>query len=671
MSAKPEDAAASRRDLANAIRALSMDAVQKANSGHPGAPMGMADIAEVLWNDYLQHNPANPSWSNRDRFVLSNGHGSMLVYSLLHLAGYELSIDDLKSFRQLHSKTPGHPEYGYAPGVETTTGPLGQGITNAVGMAIAEKALAGQFNQKGHDIVDHHTYVFMGDGCLMEGISHEACSLASTLGLGKLIAFWDDNGISIDGHVDGWFTDDTPKRFEAYGWHVIAGVDGHDPDTITKAIDMAKSITDKPTLICCKTTIGFGSPNKAGSHACHGAPLGDEEINLTKAALGWDHGAFEIPANIYTGWDAKDSGAKAEAAWNKTFSAYKKDYPQLAAEFERRMNGELPARWEADATKFVNGVNAEAKTTATRHSSLAAIEGFTKILPEIFGGSADLGCSNMTEWSGYKPMRADKPEANYINYGVREFGMSAIMNGMALHGGFIPFGATFLMFSEYARNALRMAALMKVQSIFVYTHDSIGLGEDGPTHQPIEQIATLRMIPNMSVWRPCDAVESAVCWRLALEKKDGPSSLIFSRQNLKHQNRTHEQLTNIARGGYILKDCDGTPDVIIIATGSEVELAMGAAEQLSGKNVRVVSMPSVDAFEAQDDAYRESVLPAAVSARVAVEAGVTAAWYKYVGAHGRVIGIDRFGESAPASELFKEFGFTVENVVAAVNDVCA
>lgn len=665
MSAKPKESMPGRRDLANAVRALSMDAVQKANSGHPGAPMGMADIAEVLWNDYLKHNPANPKWANRDRFILSNGHGSMLIYSLLHLTGYDLSMDDIKAFRQLHSKTPGHPEYGYAPGVETTTGPLGQGITNAVGMAIAEKALAAEFNEKGHDIVDHNTYVFLGDGCLMEGISHEACSLAGTLGLGKLIAFWDDNGISIDGHVEGWFTDDTPKRFEAYGWHVIEDVDGHDPEAISKAIDMAKAMGDKPTMICCKTTIGFGSPNKAGSHSCHGAPLGDDEINLTKAALGWDHEAFEVPANIYIGWDAKDDGKKTETDWNEKFTAYKKAFPEQANDFERRMAGDLPANWVAEADKFVASVNAEAKTTATRHSSLAAIEGYAKLLPEFFGGSADLGGSNMTEWSGYKPMRADTPNANYINYGVREFGMSAIMNGIALHGGLMPFGATFLMFSEYARNALRMAALMKIQSIFVYTHDSIGLGEDGPTHQPVEQIPTLRMIPNMSVWRPCDAVESAVSWRLAVEKKDGPSCLIFSRQNLQHQTRSETQIADIAKGGYVLKDIDGTPDAILVATGSEVELAMQAADKLSGKKIRVVSMPSTDFFDAQDEAYRNSVLPKGVST-VAVEAAVTGGWYKYA---DKVVGIDHFGESAPAGELFKEFGFTVENVVKAVESV--
>ncbi len=659
---------ASRRDLANAVRALSMDAVQQANSGHPGAPMGMADIAEVLWNDHMTHNPTNPNWSNRDRFVLSNGHGSMLIYSLLHLTGYDLSIDDLKSFRQLHSKTPGHPEYGYAPGVETTTGPLGQGITNAVGMAIAERSLAAEFNKGGHEIVDHNTYVFMGDGCLMEGISHEACSLAGTLGLGKLIAFWDDNGISIDGHVEGWFTDDTPKRFEAYGWHVIADVDGHDEVALQKAVEFAKAMTDKPTLICCKTTIGFGSPNKGGSHACHGAPLGQEEINLTKAALGWDHEAFNVPADIYAGWDAKEKGAAAEAAWNEKFAAYKADNAELAAEYERRMAGDLPADWAAKSGEYISAVNADAKSPATRQASLAAIEGYAALLPEIFGGSADLGCSNLTEWSGYKPMRADTPDSNYINYGVREFAMSAIMNGIALHGGLIPFGATFLMFSEYARNALRMAALMKQRSIFVYTHDSIGLGEDGPTHQPVEQIPTLRMIPNMAVWRPCDAVETAVAWQQAIERTDGPTTMAFSRQGLPHQTRSDAQIADIAKGGYVLQDCDGTPDAIIIATGSEVALAMGAAEQMSGKKIRVVSMPSTNIFDAQNAAYRESVLPKAVTARVAVEAAVTDSWYKYVGT-GAVVGIDHFGESAPADQLFKEFGFTVENVVKTVESV--
>ena len=653
----------SRRDLANAIRALSMDAVQKANSGHPGAPMGMADIAEVLWNDFLVHNPTNPDWSNRDRFVLSNGHGSMLIYSLLHLAGYDLPMEELKNFRQIHSKTPGHPEYGYAPGVETTTGPLGQGITNAVGMAIAEKALAGQFNQKNHNIVDHHTYVFLGDGCLMEGISHEACSLAGTLGLGKLICFWDDNGISIDGHVEGWFTDNTPARFESYGWHVIADVDGHDADSLKSAVELAKSMTDKPTMICCKTTIGFGSPNKAGSHACHGAPLGEEEVNLTKAALGWDHGAFEVPSEIYHGWDAKEKGAAIESAWNEKFAAYKAEHPALAAEYERRMAGDLPADWEEKSAAYIASVNDKADSPATRKASLAAIEAYSPAVPELFGGSADLGCSNLTEWSGYKPM-INNEDANYLNYGVREFAMSAIMNGITLHGGLMPFGATFLMFSEYARNALRMAALMKIQSIFVYTHDSFGLGEDGPTHQPVEQIPTLRMIPNMAVWRPCDAVESAVAWARAIERKTGPSCLIFSRQGLPHQQRSEEQIANISKGGYILKDC-GKPDAIILATGSEIALAVGAAEQMSGKKIRVVSMPSVDAFEAQDDAYRASVLPKGVPT-VAVEAAVTAGWYKYADA---VHGIDHFGESAPIADLAKEFGFTVEDVVKTVESI--
>jgi transketolase len=660
---------AQRKDLANAIRALSMDAVQKAKSGHPGAPMGMADIAEVLWNDNLKHNPSNPKWSDRDRFVLSNGHGSMLIYSLLHLTGYDLTIDDLKNFRQLHSRTPGHPEYGYAPGVETTTGPLGQGITNAVGMAIAERALAAEFNRDGHEIVDHNTWVFLGDGCMMEGISHEACSLAGTLGLGKLTAFWDDNGISIDGHVDGWFTDDTPKRFEAYGWHVVAGVDGHDPAAIQKAIDAARAETGKPSLICCKTIIGYGSPNKAGSHDCHGAPLGEDEIALTRKELGWDYEPFVVPDTIYNAWNARDKGGKAEAAWNERFAAYQSAHPKLAAEYERRMAGKLPTDWAEKSAAFVASVDGKAESLATRQASLKSIEGYAPLLPEIFGGSADLGCSNLTEWSGYKPMRAATPDANYVNYGVREFGMSAIVNGIALHGGFIPFGATFLMFSEYARNALRMAALMKVPSIFVYSHDSIGLGEDGPTHQAVEQIPTLRMIPNMSVWRPCDTVESAVCWKLAIERKDGPSCLIFSRQGLPHQTRSKDQIAAISRGGYILKDCDGTPEVIIIATGSEVALAMGAAEQLADRKIRVVSMPSTTTFDKQDADYRESVLPSAVTARVAVEAAVTDGWYKYVGLNGKVVGIDRFGESAPAPVLFKEFGFTVENVVKAVNSV--
>ena len=662
---------ASRRELANAIRALSMDAVQKAKSGHPGAPMGMADIAEVLWNDYLKHNPSNPKWTDRDRFVLSNGHGSMLIYSLLHLTGYDLPMKELQNFRQLHSKTPGHPEYGYAPGVETTTGPLGQGITNAVGMAIAEKVLAGQFNRPGHDVVDHHTYVFMGDGCMMEGISHESCSLAGTLGLGKLTAFWDDNGISIDGEVEGWFTDNTPGRFEAYGWHVIKGVDGHNADAIKKAIEEARSVTDKPTLICCKTIIGFGSPNKGGKEECHGAPLGDDEIALTRKELGWNYGPFEIPDDIYAGWDAKEKGAAAESSWNEKFAAYKSAHPELAAEYERRLAGKLPADWVEGAAKFIAETNDKAETIASRKASQNTLNGFGPLLPEFLGGSADLAGSNLTIWSGSKGISKTESDGNYLYYGVREFGMSAIMNGIALHGGFIPYGATFLMFSEYARNALRMAALMKIQSIFVYTHDSIGLGEDGPTHQPVEQTATLRMIPNMDVWRPCDTVESAVAWKAAIERQDGPTSLIFSRQNLPFQARSAEQIASIERGGYILRDSKGTPDCILIATGSEVGLAMEAAETLAGKgrNVRVVSMPSTNVFDAQDEAYRESVLPSAVKARVAVEAGVTGFWAKYVGLDGKVIGIDRFGESAPAGDLFKYFGFTADKVVEAVEAV--
>ena len=659
----------SRRELANAIRALSMDAVQKANSGHPGAPMGMADIAEVLWNDYMKHNPANPDWVDRDRFILSNGHGSMLIYSLLHLSGYDMSIEDLKQFRQLHSRTPGHPEYGYAPGVETTTGPLGQGITNAVGMALAEKVLAAQFNRPGHEIVDHSTYVFLGDGCMMEGISHEACALAGTWGLGKLIAFYDDNGISIDGEVEGWFTDDTPKRFEAYGWHVVPTVDGHDPDAIKAAIEQARAVTDKPTLVCCQTIIGWGSPNKQGKEECHGAPLGTDEVSLVRETIGWNHPPFEVPGHIYDGWSARDRGEQAEAAWNERFAAYEAEYPELAVELRRRMAGELPGDWADKAAQFIGAVNEKAEKIASRKASQNALNGFGPLLPELFGGSADLAGSNLTIWQGSKGVSRDDASGNYAYYGVREFGMSAIMNGIALHGGFIPYGATFLMFSEYARNALRMAALMRVPSIFVYTHDSIGLGEDGPTHQPVEQIPTLRMIPNMSVWRPCDAVESAVSWKLAVERKTGPSCLIFSRQNLAHVDRTDEQIAAIARGGYVLRDCAGTPDAIIIATGSEVGLAVKAAEAMSGKAVRVVSMPSTDVFDAQDADYKESVLPSAVAARVAVEATVTDGWWKYVGSTGAVVGIDRFGESAPAGELFKEFGFTVDNVVAAVNGV--
>ena len=664
----------SRKELANAIRALSMDAVQKAKSGHPGAPMGMADIAEVLWNDYMRHNPVNPNWADRDRFVLSNGHGSMLIYSLLHLTGYDLGVEDLKSFRQLHSKTPGHPEYGYAPGIETTTGPLGQGLTNAVGMALAEKVLAGQFNQPGHEIVNHHTYVFLGDGCLMEGISHEACSLAGALGLGKLICFYDDNNISIDGEVRGhgntpaWFLDDTPKRFEAYGWHVIPKVDGHDPEAIKAAIEVARAMDGKPSLICCQTIIGFGSPNKQGKEDCHGAPLGDDEIALTRENLGWRHAPFEIPQDVQAAWDARDTGARAEAEWNARFEAYAAAYPTQAAEFQRRMAGNLPADWAEKSDAFIAAVVAKAETIASRKASQNALDGFGPLLPELLGGSADLAGSNLTIWKGCKGVSRTDASGNYIYYGVREFGMSAIMNGAALHGGFVPYGATFLMFSEYARNALRMAALMKVPSIFVYTHDSIGLGEDGPTHQPVEQIPTLRLIPNMSVWRPCDAVESAVAWKLAIERKTGPSCLIFSRQNLAHMDRDADQMAGITRGGYVLRDCAGTPDAILIATGSEVELAVKAADALaaSGKAVRVVSMPSTDTFDAQDAAYRESVLPRAVTTRVAIEAACTAGWWKYVGCQGAVVGIDRFGESAPAGDLFKAFGFTVDQVVATV-----
>ncbi|MEZ8437484.1 transketolase [Vibrio splendidus] len=662
----------SRKDLANAIRALSMDGVQQANSGHPGAPMGMADIAEVLWRGHLNHNPANPEWADRDRFILSNGHGSMLIYSLLHLAGYELSIEDLKNFRQLHSKTPGHPEYGYAPGIETTTGPLGQGITNAVGMAMAEKSLAAQFNKEGHDIVDHFTYAFMGDGCLMEGISHEACSLAGTLGLGKLVAFWDDNGISIDGEVEGWFSDDTPKRFEAYGWHVIPAVNGHDADAINAAIEAAKA-DPRPTLICTKTIIGFGSPNKAGTHDCHGAPLGADEITATKAALGWEHGPFEIPADIAAEWNAKEAGAAKEAAWNAKFDAYAAAHPELAAEFKRRTNGELPAEWEEKANAIIADLQANPANIASRKASQNALEAFGAMLPEFMGGSADLAPSNLTMWSGSKSLEANDFSGNYIHYGVREFGMTAIMNGIALHGGFVPYGATFLMFMEYARNAMRMAALMKIQNIQVYTHDSIGLGEDGPTHQPVEQIASLRLTPNMSTWRPCDQVESAVAWKLAIERKDGPSALIFSRQNLAQQDRDAEQVANIAKGGYILKDCAGKPELIIIATGSEVELAVSAAAELTaeGKAVRVVSMPATDAFDKQDAEYRESVLPADVTVRIAVEAGIADFWYKYVGFGGKIIGMTTFGESAPAGELFKMFGFTTENVVNTAKELLA
>ena len=659
--------------LANAIRALSMDGVQQANSGHPGAPMGMADIAEVLWRGHMDHNPQDPKWADRDRFVLSNGHGSMLMYSLLHLTGYDLSIDDLKNFRQLHSKTPGHPEYGYAPGVETTTGPLGQGITNAVGMALAEKAMAAQFNREGHDIVNHNTYAFMGDGCMMEGISHEACSLAGTLGLGKLVAFWDDNGISIDGEVEGWFADDTAKRFEAYNWHVIRHVDGHDAAAINAAIEEAKAETTKPTLICCKTIIGFGSPNKAGSHDCHGAPLGAEEIKAAREFLGWNHGPFEIPAEIYAEWDAKEAGKAKQASWNEKFAAYTAAFPELASEFTRRMTGGLPANWEAETSKVIADLQANPANIASRKASQNALEAFGKLLPEFMGGSADLAPSNLTMWSGSKSITPTDASGNYIHYGVREFGMTAMINGMALHGGFVPYGATFLMFMEYARNALRMAALMKIQNIQVYTHDSIGLGEDGPTHQPVEQVSSLRLTPNMSTWRPCDQVESAVSWKYAIERKDGPTSLIFSRQNLTQQDRTAEQVANIVKGGYILKDCAGKPELILIATGSEVGIAAEAYAELTaaGRQVRLVSMPATDLFDKQDAAYRESVLPADVTARIAIEAGIADFWYKYVGLNGRIIGMTTFGESAPAEELFKMFGFTVENIVNNAKELLA
>ena len=658
---------ASRRDLANAIRALSMDAVQQANSGHPGAPMGMADIAEVLWNDYLKHNPSDPAWVNRDRFVLSNGHGSMLLYSLLHLTGYDLPIEELKNFRQLHSKTPGHPEYGYAPGVETTTGPLGQGIANAIGMALAEKVLAAQFNRPGHDVVDHQTYTFLGDGCLMEGISHEVCSLAGTLGLGKLTAFYDDNGISIDGEVEGWFSDDTPARFEAYGWHVVADVDGHDSDAIKAAIELARAEKTKPTLICCKTIIGFGSPNKQGKEDCHGAALGADELILARKQLGWDHEPFEIPADHYAGWDAIDKGVVAQSGWVTTLDAYRDAHPDLAAEFERRTSGELPVDFSAKADAYIQECQDKMEKVASRKASQNCLNAYGPMLPELLGGSADLAGSNLTIWSGSKDISSENADGNYIYYGVREFGMSAMMNGIALHGGFINYGATFLMFMEYARNAVRMAAIMKQQSIFVYTHDSIGLGEDGPTHQPVEQLSSLRSTPNLNTWRPCDTVESAVCWKNAIENRQGPSALVFSRQGLAPMPRTRQQVAAIAKGGYVLQDCTD-PQAIIIATGSEVELAVSAADQLGkqGVRVRVVSMPCAEIFSAQDVDYRDSVLIPAVRARVAVEALHADYWHKFVGIDGRIVGMRSFGESAPGGVLMKEFGFTVENVVANV-----
>ncbi len=665
-------AAPSSRELANAIRALSMDAVQQANSGHPGAPMGMADIAEVLWRDFLQHNPANPSWPNRDRFVLSNGHGSMLIYSLLHLTGYNLSIDDIKNFRQLHSPTAGHPEHEECPGVETTTGPLGQGITNAVGMALAEKILAAQFNRDKFPVVDHYTYSFLGDGCLMEGISHEACSLAGTLGLGKLIAFYDDNGISIDGEVEGWFTDNTPERFRAYGWQVIPNVDGHDAEEVRMAIETARANSDQPTLICCKTVIGFGSPNKEGKEECHGAALGADEIALTREKLGWKHGPFEIPADIYAAWDNKSAGEQAENKWQALFNDYRKAHPELAAELARRSNGDLPSNFSEQADAFIRQCQEKMEKVATRKASQNALDAFGPLLPELLGGSADLAGSNNTIWKGCKSITGTDASGNYVHYGVREFAMSAMMNGIQLHGGLRPYGGTFLVFMEYARNAVRMAALMKQPTIFVYTHDSIGLGEDGPTHQPVEQIASLRLTPNMSTWRPCDTVESAVAWKSAIERKDGPSSVIFSRQGLPCMPRDNDTLANVAKGGYVLQQSGtGTPDAIIIATGSEVELAVNAANALaeSGKNIRVVSIPCVDIFLKQDAAYQESVLPASVRARVAVEAGIQDYWYRFVGLDGRIIGMNSFGASAPASDLFKHFNITAEAVQAAVEEL--
>ncbi|WP_394172691.1 transketolase [Thalassotalea litorea] len=656
----------SRKQLANAIRALSMDAVQQANSGHPGAPMGMADIAEVLWNDFLKHNPANPNFPDRDRFILSNGHGSMLIYSLLHLSGYDLPINELKNFRQLHSKTPGHPEYGYTPGVETTTGPLGAGIANAVGMAIAEKTLAAQFNRADHDIVDHFTYCFMGDGCLMEGISHEACSLAGTLGLGKLIAFWDDNGISIDGEVEGWFTDNTPERFKAYGWHVIADVDGHDPEQISAAIKNAQSVTDKPTLICTKTIIGFGSPNKSGSHDCHGAPLGKDEIAAAREFLNWHEPEFVVPDNVYQGWDHKAQGAQSEQDWQQRFAAYQQAHPELAQEFKRRViDKQLPTDFSDKADAFIAKCQQEMPNIASRKASQNSIEAFAPLLPELLGGSADLAGSNLTLWSGSKGIEANDASGNYLYYGVREFGMSAIMNGISLHDGFINYGATFLMFMEYARNAVRMSALMGIQNIFVYTHDSIGQGEDGPTHQPIEQIANLRMTPNLTTWRPCDAAESAVAWKAAIENQNAPSALVFSRQGLTHQARNDEQLANISKGGYILIDCDGTPDIILIATGSEVDLAAQSVNALQehGVKARLVSMPSTSVFDKQDNAYQQQVLPNDVINVLAVEAAHVDFWFKYVGRYGDVVGMTTFGESAPGGVLLDHFGFNLDNVV--------
>ena len=657
--------------LANAIRMLSVDAIQKANSGHPGAPMGMADIAEVVWRRHLRHNPKNPQWFNRDRYVQSNGHGSMLIYSLLHLTGYDLSMDDIRDFRQLHSRTPGHPEYGYTPGVETTTGPLGQGVANAVGMAIAEKALAAEFNKPGFNIVDHHTWLFLGDGCLMEGISHEACGLAGTLKLGNLIAIWDDNGISIDGHVEGWFAEDTAARFRAYGWHVIEGVDGHDPEAVDAAVREANSVTDKPSLLCCKTIIGFGSPNKANSHDCHGSALGADEVALVRERLQWPYAPFEIPGEIYAEWDATEKGAQVQQEWDALFADYAKQWPELAAEFTRRMKGDLPAGWVENMQKYVHDLQSHPAALATRQVSQKCLNHFADMLPELMGGSADLSPSNLTRHQKSVDFTGENPAGNYISYGVREFGMSAIMNGLALHGGFIPYGGTFLMFMEYARNALRMAALMKIRSVFVYTHDTIGLGEDGPTHQPVEQLASLRLTPNMETWRGCDQVEVAVAWQQAIERKDGPTSLVLTRQPLAQQPRTAAQLAEIARGGYVLSDCDGQPEMILISAGSEIELVVSAAKALTeeGRKVRVVSMPCTERFDNQDAAYKESVLPKAVRKRLAVEASIAGFWERYVGLDGKVIGMTSFGESAPANVLFKHFGFTPENVLAQAREL--
>ena len=663
----------SRRQLANAIRALSMDAVQRANSGHPGAPMGMADIAEVLWNDYLRHNPANPNWVDRDRFVLSNGHGSMLLYSLLHLTGYALPLEELKNFRQLHSMTPGHPEYGYTPGVETTTGPLGQGLANAVGMAIAERTLAAQFNRDDYDIINHYTYVAVGDGCLMEGISHEVCSLAGTLGLGKLIAIYDSNSISIDGEIDGWFTDDTARRFEAYGWHVIHEIDGHDADAVKAALEAARAETTKPSLIICRTIIGYGSPNKQGKESSHGAALGDDEVKLAREQLGWEHPPFDIPAEYYAAWDASSKGVALESEWTVKYNNWKQAYPELAAEFDRRMRGDLPADWAETCATYQQTCADKGDSIASRKASQNALDAYGPVLPELIGGSADLAGSNNTIWSGSTTNSADTPAGNYIYFGVREFGMTAINNGIALHGGFIPYGGTFLIFSDYARNAIRMSALMKQRNIHVLTHDSIGLGEDGPTHQAIEQGPSLRLIPNLSVWRPCDTVETAFAWQQALARRDGPTALLLSRQNLEHQARSEEQMANIARGGYVLLDSRGEPELILIATGSEVSLAVNVANQLNaqGHNIRVVSMPCTDRFDAQDTAYRDSVLPPACRKRIAIEAGISDYWYKYVGLEGRVLGMTTYGESAPGKAVFEYFGFTETRLIELIDSFTA